>query len=163
MPINEFRQECRDFADHWITVQTDEFRRLGVEGDFKKPYKTMNFTAEAKIASELMKFAKSGQLYRGSKPIMWSVVERTALAEAEIEYEMYESDTVWVKFPVLKLERPGNNIMDGNPTFLKQHETIAIYGEDCLDASVVIWDNDTMDDPRQPRDLLFIKNQLWAL
>ncbi len=101
VPINEFRKECRDFADHWIGVQTDEFRRLGVEGDFETPYKTMNFMAEAKIAKELMKFAKSGQLYRGSKPIMWSVVERTALAEAEIEYEQYESDTVWVKFPVV--------------------------------------------------------------
>ena len=74
---------------------------LGVEGDFETPYKTMNFPAEAKIAGELLKFATSGQLYRGSKPIMWSVVERTALAEAEIEYEMYESDTVWVKFPII--------------------------------------------------------------
>lgn len=101
VPINEFRQECREFADHWIGVQSEEFRRLGVEGDFVTPYKTMNFPAEAKIAGELLKFARSGQLYRGSKPIMWSVVERTALAEAEIEYEMYESDTVWVKFPVV--------------------------------------------------------------
>lgn len=101
VPINEFRQECREFADHWIGVQSEEFRRLGVEGDFERPYKTMDFKSEAKIAGELLKFAKSGQLYRGSKPIMWSVVERTALAEAEIEYEMYESDTVWVKFPVV--------------------------------------------------------------
>ncbi|MEM9278216.1 MAG: isoleucine--tRNA ligase, partial [Pseudomonadota bacterium] len=101
VPVNEFRKECREFAEHWIGVQTEEFRRLGVEGDFETPYKTMNFPAEAKIATELMKFAKSGQLYRGSKPIMWSVVERTALAEAEIEYEQYESDTVWVKFPIV--------------------------------------------------------------
>ncbi len=99
VPINEFRKECRDFATHWVGVQTEEFLRLGITGDFKQPYLTMNFEAEAIIANELMKFAKSGQLYRGSKPIMWSVVERTALAEAEIEYEMYESDTVWVKFP----------------------------------------------------------------
>ncbi|KAG1649935.1 Isoleucine--tRNA ligase [Nymphon striatum] len=74
VPINEFRQECREFADHWIGVQSEEFRRLGVEGDFVTPYKTMNFPAEAKIAGELLKFAKSGQLYRGSKPIMWSVM-----------------------------------------------------------------------------------------
>ncbi|MEL6966858.1 MAG: isoleucine--tRNA ligase [Pseudomonadota bacterium] len=100
VPINEFRKECRDFAAHWVGVQTDEFLRLGVTGDFKQPYLTMNFEAEAIIANELMKFAQTGQLYRGSKPIMWSVVERTALAEAEIEYEQYESDTVWVKFPV---------------------------------------------------------------
>jgi len=114
VPINEFRRECRDFAEHWIGVQTEEFRRLGVEGDFETPYKTMNFKAEAKIASELMKFAKSGQLYRGSKPIMWSVVERTALAEAEIEYEMYESDTVWVKFPVVS----GSDELEGVPVVI---------------------------------------------
>lgn len=100
VPINEFRQECRDFATHWVGVQTEEFLRLGITGDFKQPYLTMNFEAEAIIANELMKFAHTGQLYRGSKPIMWSVVERTALAEAEIEYEIYESDTIWVKFPV---------------------------------------------------------------
>ncbi|TPW26591.1 isoleucine--tRNA ligase [Pararhizobium mangrovi] len=100
VPINEFRQECRDFATHWIGVQTAEFLRLGIEGDFDHPYTTMNFHAEARIAGELMKFAMSDQLYRGSKPVMWSVVERTALAEAEVEYHDYESDTIWVKFPV---------------------------------------------------------------
>ena len=97
---NEFRQECRDFAAHWIKVQGEEFKRLGVVGDFDNPYTTMNFHAEARIAGELLKFATSGQLYRGSKPVMWSVVERTALAEAEVEYQDYESDTIWVKFPV---------------------------------------------------------------
>ncbi|WP_075995689.1 isoleucine--tRNA ligase [Salaquimonas pukyongi] len=100
VPVNEFRRECREFAQHWIDVQTEEFKRLGVEGDFKQPYTTMNFKAEARIAGELLKFAMSGQLYRGSKPVMWSVVERTALAEAEVEYQDYESDTIWVKFPV---------------------------------------------------------------
>ncbi|MFD0916140.1 isoleucine--tRNA ligase [Pseudahrensia aquimaris] len=100
VPINEFRKECRDFAAHWVGVQTEEFLRLGVTGDFKTPYLTMNYDSEALIAKELMKFAASGQLYRGSKPIMWSVVERTALAEAEVEYEIHESDTVWVKFPI---------------------------------------------------------------
>ncbi len=101
VPVNEFRRQCRDFASHWIKVQTEEFRRLGVEGDFAHPYTTMAFHAEARIAGELMKFAMSDQLYRGSKPVMWSVVERTALAEAEIEYHDYESDTIWVKFPVI--------------------------------------------------------------
>ncbi|MEM9330134.1 MAG: isoleucine--tRNA ligase [Pseudomonadota bacterium] len=114
VPVNEFRKECREFAEHWIEVQTDEFRRLGVEGDFETPYKTMNFAAEAKIAAELMKFAQSGQLYRGSKPIMWSVVERTALAEAEIEYEQYESDTVWVKFPIVS----GSDELKGVPVVI---------------------------------------------
>lgn len=98
--INEFRKECREFAASWIGIQAEEFQRLGVIGDFKNPYTTMNFHAEARIAGELLKFAMSGQLYRGSKPVMWSVVERTALAEAEVEYQDYESDTIWVKFPV---------------------------------------------------------------
>ncbi|MGV2126275.1 isoleucine--tRNA ligase [Agrobacterium vitis] len=102
VPINEFRQECRDFASGWIKVQSEEFKRLGIEGDFENPYTTMNFHAEARIAGELLKIAKSGQLYRGSKPIMWSVVERTALAEAEVEYHEVESDTIWVKFPVVE-------------------------------------------------------------
>ena len=100
VPVNEFRQECRDFAAHWVGVQTEEFKRLGVTGDFKDPYLTMNTRSESVIAGELLKFAMSGQLYRGSKPVMWSVVERTALAEAEVEYHDHESDTVWVKFPV---------------------------------------------------------------
>ena len=96
----EFRQECRAFAQSWIDVQKAEFMRLGVEGDWGHPYTTMDFFAEAQIARELMKFAANKTLYRGSKPVMWSVVEKTALAEAEVEYEDYTSDTVWVKFPV---------------------------------------------------------------
>jgi isoleucyl-tRNA synthetase len=100
VPINEFRAECRAFAEHWLSVQREEFKRLGVEGDWAHPYTTMSFAAEAQIARELMKFAANCTLYRGSKPVMWSVVEKTALAEAEVEYEDYTSDTVWVKFPV---------------------------------------------------------------
>jgi isoleucyl-tRNA synthetase len=95
-----FRQECRAYAEHWLGVQREEFKRLGVEGDWKHPYTTMDFFAEAQIARELMKFAANGTLYRGSKPVMWSVVEKTALAEAEVEYEDYTSDQVWVKFPI---------------------------------------------------------------
>ncbi len=100
VPINEFRAECREFAAHWIDVQREEFKRLGVIGDWNHPYKTMDFAAEATIAGELMKFAMNGTLYRGSKPVMWSVVEKTALAEAEVEYHEYTSDTIWVRFPV---------------------------------------------------------------
>src|SRR5258708_18810051 len=95
-----FRQECRAYAEQWLAVQRDEFKRLGVEGDWAHPYTTMDFAAEAQIARELMGFAQNGTLYRGSKPVMWSVVEKTALAEAEVEYEDYVSDQVWVKFPV---------------------------------------------------------------
>jgi isoleucyl-tRNA synthetase len=96
----EFRKECRVYAEKWIKVQGEEFQRLGVVGDFDNPYLTMAYHAEARIAGELLKFAMSGQLYRGSKPVMWSVVERTALAEAEVEYQDYESDTIWVQFPI---------------------------------------------------------------
>ncbi|MGV1953327.1 isoleucine--tRNA ligase [Agrobacterium vitis] len=143
VPINEFRQECRDFASGWIKVQSEEFKRLGIEGDFENPYTTMNFHAEARIAGELLKIAKSGQLYRGSKPIMWSVVERTALAEAEVEYHEVESDAIWVKFPVveppLKLvaewvdhDDPGSDLNN----LANKNEAI----KDALKkASVVIW------------------------
>ncbi|ATQ69984.1 MULTISPECIES: isoleucine--tRNA ligase [Methylosinus] len=98
--IVAFRQECRAYAAHWLSVQREEFKRLGVTGDWADPYATMNFPAEAQIARELMKFAANGLLYRGSKPVMWSVVEKTALAEAEVEYEDHVSDTVHVAFPV---------------------------------------------------------------
>jgi isoleucyl-tRNA synthetase len=96
----EFRRECRAYATHWLDVQREEFKRLGVVGDWDRPYATMSYPAEAQIARELMKFARNGTLYRGSKPVMWSVVEKTALAEAEVEYEDHTSDQVWVKFPV---------------------------------------------------------------
>ncbi len=101
IPINEFRAECRRFAEHWVKVQSEEFQRFGIIGDWENPYTTMAYEAEAIIAGELMKFARMGQLYRGSKPVMWSVVEKTALAEAEVEYHDHESDTIWVKFPVM--------------------------------------------------------------
>src|SRR6516164_3987277 len=100
VPIVEFRRECRAFAQHWISVQREQFKRLGGIGDWEHPYSTMNFAAEAQIARELMKFVQNGTLYRGSKPVMWSVVEKTALAEVEVEYEDYVSDEIWVKFPV---------------------------------------------------------------
>ncbi|MGH1418797.1 MAG: isoleucine--tRNA ligase [Hyphomicrobiaceae bacterium] len=102
VPINEFRAECREFADKWVDVQRQEFKRLGVVGDWDNPYLTMAYAAEATIAREILKFAETGQLYRGSKPVMWSVVEGTALAEAEVEYEDYQSDTIFVKFPVVE-------------------------------------------------------------
>ena len=122
VPIVEFRRECRAFAEHWIALQRDEFMRFGVEGDWDHYYTTMTYAAEAQIAREIMKFAANGTLYRGSKPVMWSVVEKTALAEAEVEYEDYISDTVWVKFPV---QQPSN----GTPA-----RDRALAG-----ASVVIW------------------------
>ncbi len=100
VPVLEFREECRAFANQWIDVQRAEFKRLGVLGDWDNPYTTMTFAAEARIASELMKFAMNGTLYQGSKPVMWSVVERTALAEAEVDYEEHESPTIFVRFAI---------------------------------------------------------------
>ncbi len=102
VPVVEFRQECRAFAQQWLDTQREEFKRLGVTGDWDHPYSTMAFHAEAQIAREIMKFKDNGLLYRGSKPVMWSVVEKTALAEAEIEYHDHQSDMVWVKFPILE-------------------------------------------------------------
>ncbi len=98
--IIAFRKECRAYAEHWLSVQREEFKRLGVVGDWDHPYTTMSFPAEAQIAREIFKFVASGLLYRGSKPVMWSVVEKTALAEAEVEYEDHVSDTVFAAFPV---------------------------------------------------------------
>jgi isoleucyl-tRNA synthetase len=106
VPILEFRQQCRDFAAHWIEVQREEFKRLGVIGDWENPYTTMEFAAEAQIVREIGKFLMNGGLFRGAKPVMWSVVEQTALAEAEIEYENHTSTQVWVKFPVAKANVP---------------------------------------------------------
>ena len=159
VPINEFRRECRDFAAHWVGVQTEEFQRLGVEGDFERPYLTMDYDSEAVIAGELMRFARSGQLYRGSKPVMWSVVERTALAEAEVEYQDYESDTIWTAFPVRATSLDGSvgrdlkgrrflRTKDGTPVGVKaSNNPTARFAADKIlesddliaNSSIVIW------------------------
>ncbi|MCB9955710.1 MAG: isoleucine--tRNA ligase [Caulobacterales bacterium] len=102
VPTAEFRKACRDYATKWIDIQREEFRRYGVEGDWDNPYTTMAFGSEAAIVAEFLKFAENGLVYRGSKPVMWSPVEQTALAEAEIEYHDHQSTTIWVKFPVVK-------------------------------------------------------------
>ena len=125
VPVNELRAECRRFAEHWVDVQREEFKRLGVTGDWDNPYLTMDFHAEAVIADEFMKFVMNGSLYLGSKPVMWSPVEKTALAEAEVEYHDHQSPTIWVKFPVrarTPMASEGCAIVDGS-----------------AGASVVIW------------------------
>ncbi len=106
VPVLEFRQECRDFAQHWVEAQSDEFQRLGVIGDWANPYTTMTHHAEARIASEIGKFAMNGGLYRGARPVLWSVVERTALADAEVEYEDHKSPAIYVRFPVMATKLP---------------------------------------------------------
>lgn len=116
VPIVDFRQECRSFAEGWVDIQRDEFKRIGITGNWDNPYLTMDFHAERVIAEEFQKFLMNGTLYRGSKPVMWSPVEKTALAEAEVEYHDHKSHTIWVPF----------SIRDGAPG-------------DMTDARVVIW------------------------
>jgi isoleucyl-tRNA synthetase len=101
VPTHEFRAECRAYAQHWVNVQREQVKRLGVLGNWDKPYLTMDFDSEATIVAELLKFAESGQLYRGAKPVMWSPVEKTALAEAEIEYEDITSTQIDVAFEIV--------------------------------------------------------------
>ncbi|MEO1776456.1 MAG: isoleucine--tRNA ligase [Pseudomonadota bacterium] len=126
VPINELRQECRKFAEGWIDVQRDEFKRLGITGDWEKPYLTMAYAAEATIAAEFMTFVMNGTLYQGSKPVMWSPMEKTALAEAEVEYHDREVDTIWVKFPMVA----GVHYTRGS-----EYADVS----DLMNAAVVIW------------------------
>ncbi|MCO8144251.1 isoleucine--tRNA ligase [Rhodovulum tesquicola] len=120
-----FRQECRKFAEGWIEIQREEFKRLGITGNWADPYLTMDFHAEAVIAQEFMTFLMNGSLYQGSKPVMWSPVEKTALAEAEVEYHDHQSHTIWVQFPVVSASAfPGKD---------------ACIDTELLSARVVIW------------------------
>src|SRR5579862_7097184 len=143
-----FRKECRAYATHWLDVQREEFKRLGIIGDWDHPYATMSYPAEAQIARELMKFAANGTLYRGSKPVMWSVVEKTALAEAEVEYEDYVSDQVWVKFPITKYRVPGSFLLNmksslvGTPegeAALRNESERLLDQNGLRDSFIVIW------------------------
>ncbi len=100
IPIVEFRKECREFANKWIKVHKEQFKRLGVVGDWENYYSTMSYDAEAQIVRELGKFLSEGSLYRGYKPVLWSTVEKTALADAEVEYLDHTSDTIYACFLV---------------------------------------------------------------
>ncbi|WP_337996275.1 isoleucine--tRNA ligase [Oleispirillum naphthae] len=136
VPVVEFRKECRDFAAHWIDVQSAEFQRLGVCGNWETPYTTMTYAAEARIVAELGKFVLNGGLYKGAKPVLWSVVEKTALAEAEVEYHDHTSTTIWVRFPVVKaahiaLEGAAVVIWTTTPWTMPGNRAIA-YGPDFL-------------------------------
>lgn len=136
--VVEFRQECRRFADEWIDIQRQEFKRLGITGKWDDPYLTMDFHAEAVIAAEFMKLVMNSALYQGSKPVMWSPVEKTALAEAEVEYKDHTSHTIWVRFQVdgwIALDRnspPAEGDESVTLPDTKPHQ--ALQG-----ASVVIW------------------------
>jgi isoleucyl-tRNA synthetase len=123
VPILEFRKECREYAEHWLAVQAEEFKRLGVAGDWENRYATMDFASEAAIANEIGKFLLNGALYRGLRPVMWSPVEKTALAEAEIEYHDKKDTAIYVKFPIK------NFIVADDPAALS----------DLTKSSIVIW------------------------
>jgi len=105
VPIKDFRLECREFAQKWIKIHTEEFKRLGVEGDWDNYYSTMSFDAEAQIVRELGKFLLDGTLYQGYKPVLWSTVEKTALADAEVEYKDHISNTIYTSFKIKKTEK----------------------------------------------------------
>ncbi len=129
-----FLKSCRDFAGQWVETQSGEFQRLGILGDWKNPYRTMDKKSEATIAATVHKFLLNGALYRGSKPVMWSVPEQTALAEAEVEYKDHTSDTVWVKFPVksggpAELQGASVVIWTTTPWTLPGNRAVA-YGEE---------------------------------
>ena len=128
--INAFRDECRKFAAHWLDVQREEFKRLGVIGDWAHPYSTMDYNGREHHRARADEVCATGQLYRGSKPVMWSVVEKTALAEAEVEYQDYQSDMIWVKFPIKKL---GDFKV---PTSINNFD---LWYDALVNASVVIW------------------------
>ncbi len=134
VPVKEFRAECRAYARGWVDVQREQLKRLGVNADWDNPYLTMDFEAEATIVAELMKFAESGQLYRGAKPVMWSPVEKTALAEAEIEYEDITSTQIDVAFeiissPIAELVGAHAVIWTTTPWTIPVNQAIA-YGAD---------------------------------
>ncbi|AWI82939.1 isoleucine--tRNA ligase [Alloyangia pacifica] len=136
VPVIDFRQECRKFAEGWVDIQRDEFKRLGITGNWDDPYLTMAFHAERVIAEEFQKFLMNGTLYQGSKPVMWSPVEKTALAEAEIEYHDHKSHTIWVPF----------QIVSGGHVALPQGEDddyagadTELLAEELQKARVVIW------------------------
>ncbi len=140
--VLEFRRECRDFAAGWIDVQREEFRRLGVTGAWDRPYLTMDFHAERVIAEEFQKLLMSGLLYRGSKPVMWSPIEKTALAEAEVEYHDKDSFTIWVKFRVAEMDLSGAQMSDEELAD-DEREAIAQAQQETREtfegAHVVIW------------------------
>ncbi|TVR95404.1 MAG: isoleucine--tRNA ligase [Rhodospirillales bacterium] len=140
VPIVRFRRECRDFAAEWIDIQREEFKRLGVVGDWEHPYSTMSFDAEAQIVREIGKFLMNGGLYKGAKPVLWSVVERTALAEAEVEYHDHTSTSIDVRFEVASASLPALAgaavvIWTTTPWTIPGNRAVA-YGED-VDYAVI--------------------------
>ncbi|MDC3131389.1 isoleucine--tRNA ligase [Pelagibacteraceae bacterium] len=163
IPAVQFRNECREFAEKWIEIQKKEFRRLGVEGDWKNPYLTMSNQAEAQIVRELGKFLIDESLYKGAKPVLWSVVEKTALADAEVEYEDHTSNTIYVKFLIQKcedkdLENSNIVIWTTTPWTIPGNRALA-YGKD-LDYALISIDEIAEDSLANKKDKLIFAKEL---
>ncbi|MBI1219072.1 MAG: isoleucine--tRNA ligase [Rhodobacteraceae bacterium] len=162
-----FRQECRKFAEGWIDIQRAEFKRLGVTGNWADPYRTMDYHSEAVIAEEFLKFVMNGSLYQGSKPVMWSPVEKTALAEAEVEYHDHTSHTVWVRFGVVeafsarvRTKSPG--LLESVEARIEHSQEQATREAELKSASIVIWTTTPWTIP-QNRAVCFNPNIAYGL
>jgi isoleucyl-tRNA synthetase len=155
VPVAQFRAECRAYAEKWVAVQREQFERLGVMGDWEDPYLTMKFEAEAAIVGELLKFAETGQLYRGAKPVMWSPVEKTALAEAEVEYEDVVSTQIDVAFEIT--EAPNAPELVGayaviwttTPWTIPVNQALSYGSEIEYVRAIINWTWSAEDDPSQ--------------
>ena len=163
VPTVKFRNECREFAEKWIEIQKKEFRRLGVEGDWDNPYLTMSNQAEAQIVRELGKFLIDESLYKGAKPVLWSVVEKTALADAEVEYEDHTSNTIYVKFLVNKsidkdLIGASIVIWTTTPWTIPGNRALA-YGKD-IEYSLITIDEVNENSLAQIKDKLILAKEL---
>ncbi len=163
VPTVQFRNECREFAEKWIDIQKKEFRRLGVEGDWENPYLTMSNQAEAQIVRELGKFLLDESLYKGAKPVLWSVVEKTALADAEVEYEDHTSNTIYVKF--LIKNSTDKDLIDSNiviwtttPWTIPGNRALA-YGKE-LDYSLIVVEELEEDSLVKKNDKLIFASEL---
>ncbi|MEM6588264.1 MAG: isoleucine--tRNA ligase [Pseudomonadota bacterium] len=160
--VVDFRQECRRFAEGWIDIQRDEFKRLGVTGRWSKPYLTMDYRSERIIAEEFMTFLMNGTLYQGSKPVMWSPVEKTALAEAEVEYHDRDTDAIWVPFDVVDVKSESmeeNFRLHGQD---KEADYVRQVSELLLSSKVIVWTTTPWTIP-QNRAICFGENISYGL
>ena len=165
VPVLEFRKQCRDFANKWIDIQKKEFQRLGVIGDWDNPYTTMHYHAEAQIVRELGKFLENGGIYKGHRPVLWSVVEKTALADAEVEYQDHKSTTIYTCFPIEKSSEPKFSdhsivIWTTTPWTIPGNRALAVH-EDIEYQSLTINKNDANQKVIIAKDLIenFIKEK----
>ncbi len=163
VPVLEFRKQCRDFANKWIDIQKKEFQRLGVIGDWDNPYTTMHYHSEAQIVRELGKFLENGGIYKGHRPVLWSVVEKTALADAEVEYQDHKSTTIYTCFPIEKSSKPQFSdhsivIWTTTPWTIPGNRALAVH-EDIEYQSLSINKNDIIKKVIIAKDLIenFIK------